>query len=37
MDVVELVAAAAPGAILGAIAGGVVAEVRGRRAEARFV
>jgi hypothetical protein len=35
MDVVELVAAAAPSAILGAIAGGLVAEVRGRRAEAR--
>jgi hypothetical protein len=35
MDLLELVATAAPGALLGAIAGGLVAEVRGRRAEAR--
>ena len=35
MDLGELVLTAAPGAILGAVAGGLVAEIRGRRAEAR--
>jgi hypothetical protein len=35
MDLGELVLTAAPGAILGAVAGGLVAELRGRRAEAR--